>query len=192
MIRGITLFLAGGAALVSALATRSPTSPYQSLNKRATKPSLAQPNFSTDELYGMHTKFLDAFMAPNNAIEARKINSTLLATDVQGKIDVTRTFDGRELNTEYLFGLFANLAESPGSISLLGVPMSYEVLNFVGSGNVASSQVRYVLLFFVRLSLTCLSECFLLPIVSCAPHYCHRPLLHSVDLHFSILARDGS
>ena len=148
MIQGLTLFLAGGVALASALATGSAASSYQSLDKRATTPSLAQPSFSTDELYDLQTKFLDAFMAPKNAIEAKKINSTLLAPDVQGKIDVTRTFDGRELNTEYLFGLFANLADNPGSISLLGVPTSYEILNFVGNGNVASSQVRYVLFLF--------------------------------------------
>lgn len=33
--------------------------------------------------------------------------SGLLAEDVQGRVDITRTFDGRELNTAYLFGLFA-------------------------------------------------------------------------------------
>jgi len=46
---------------------------------------------------------------------------------VQGRIDVTRTFDGRELNTEYLFGLFANVAGDPNPFSLLRVPISYEI-----------------------------------------------------------------
>ena len=34
-------------------------------------------------------------------------------------------FDGREINTEYLFGLFANLALSandPNAFSLFGIP----------------------------------------------------------------------
>ena len=98
-------------------------------------------------------------MSPQDAVEARKINSTLLAENVQGKIDVTRTFDGRELNTEYLFGLFANLAQSNG-ISLLGVPQTYKVLNFVGQGNVVSSQIRYVFFVFSHPKMTPLSSVF--------------------------------
>jgi hypothetical protein len=46
------------------------------------------------------TRFLDAFMYPNNTVEASKINSTLFAENVQGQVDLTSTFDGRELNTE--------------------------------------------------------------------------------------------
>ena len=61
--------------------------------------------------------------------------SSLLAEDVQGRVDITRTFDGRELNTEYLFGLFANLATSAG-FSLLGVP---ETTHFAASQNIASA-----------------------------------------------------
>ena len=49
--------------------------------------------------------------------QAKEINSTLLADDVEGRIDITSTFYGRELNTEYLFGLFANLATTPGQAS---------------------------------------------------------------------------
>ena len=48
------------------------------------------------------TRFVDAFMYPNNTVEASKINSTLFAENVQGRVDLTSTFDGRELNTEVL------------------------------------------------------------------------------------------
>lgn len=57
-------------------------------------------------------------------------------------MDATRTFDGRELNTEYIFGLFANLAANPDSVSLLGVPLSYEVLKFSANDYVASASTR--------------------------------------------------
>ena len=46
------------------------------------------------------TRFADAFMYPNNTAEASKINSTLFAENVQGRVDLTSTFGGRELNTE--------------------------------------------------------------------------------------------
>ena len=151
MLRSITCLLAGGAALASALAAGQPSRTLQDAApapaKREAAVPASKPSFSSQELYEIHKTFLDTFISPANAKEAKKINSTLLSEDVQGKIDVTRTFNGRELNTEYLFGLFANLASNPSAISLLGVPTSYEILNFVGSGNVASSQVRYDLPF---------------------------------------------
>jgi len=49
---------------------------------------------------GWFTRFADATMYPNNTAEASKINSTLFAVNVQGRVDLTSTFDGRELNTE--------------------------------------------------------------------------------------------
>jgi hypothetical protein len=49
---------------------------------------------------GWFTRFADAFMYPNNTAEAAKINSTLFSENVQGRVDITNTFDGRELNTE--------------------------------------------------------------------------------------------
>ncbi|KAL8835229.1 MAG: hypothetical protein Q9170_003391 [Blastenia crenularia] len=107
-------------------------------------PSNAQTNFTFNQLWDLNRKFLDNFIYPADVKQAKAINSTLLAEDVQGRIDITRTFDGRELNTEYLFGLFANLASaSPGAISLLGVPMSYEILHFAANQNVASTLTRF-------------------------------------------------
>ena len=58
------------------------------------------------------------------------LQATLLAINVQGRVDITRTFDGQELNTEYLFGLFANLAlktNNTNEFSPLGTPQSYEI-----------------------------------------------------------------
>lgn len=78
----------------------------------------------------------------NPRAQAKSINSTLLAEDVQGRIDITRTFDGRELNTEYLYGLFANLALSPNSITLLGIPKSYEIIHFTANQNIAAASTR--------------------------------------------------
>jgi len=61
---------------------------------------------------------------------------------VQGRVDVTRTFSGAELNTEYLFGLFSNLASTPDAFTLMGYPTSYEITHFVASQNLASSSTR--------------------------------------------------
>lgn len=74
--------------------------------------------------------------------QAKSINSTILAEDVLGRIDITRTFEGRELNTEYLFGLFANIAATPNSITLLGIPISYEIIHFAANQNIASASTR--------------------------------------------------
>ncbi len=108
-------------------------------------PSGPQPNFTYTQLWELNKRFSDAFIYPANVKEARAINSTLLAEDVQGRVDITRTFDGRELNTEYLFGLFANLATAEaGAITLLGLPLSYEILHFAASQNVVAALTRFV------------------------------------------------
>lgn len=75
--------------------------------------------------------------------QAKSVNSSLLAPDVQGRVDITRTFTGQELNTEYLFGLFANIAASPDEFTLLGVPLAYEITHFAASQNIASASTRY-------------------------------------------------
>ncbi|KAI4180258.1 MAG: hypothetical protein L6R41_007345 [Letrouitia leprolyta] len=111
----------------------------------STSPNPAQPSFTFSQLWDANKKFLDNFIYPADVQQAKAINSTLLAEDVQGRIDITRTFNGRELNTEYLFGLFANLAgAAPGAVSLLGVPLSYEILHFAASQNIVSSLTRCV------------------------------------------------
>lgn len=111
-------------------------------NTSARTNSSSQPCFTFDELYNLQKKFLDSFIFPADQVEAKSINSSLLSEDCLGRIDITRTFKGRELNTEYLFGLFANLAETPESLNLLGVPVSYEILHFAANENVVSALTR--------------------------------------------------
>ena len=101
-----------------------------------------KPHFTYDELYKLLTNFWDRFIYPADVPQAKAINSTILSENVQGRMDATRTFTGRELNTEYLFGLFANLAATSNSISLLGYPISYEILKFSGNGYVSSAATR--------------------------------------------------
>jgi len=96
------------------------------------------PSYTFEELYNLTTRFFDNFAYPNDAVQARKINSTLFAKDVLGRIDVTRNFDGQELNTEYAFGLFANLALNPDSFTLLGIPVKYTITHFAANAYIVS------------------------------------------------------
>jgi hypothetical protein len=111
----------------------------QSISSMPSPSPINQPHYTFDELYNLQVKFFDNFIYPADITQAKSINLTLLAEDVQGRIDVTRTFDGRELNTEYLFGLFANLAADPNSISLLRVPISYKILHFAANKYITSA-----------------------------------------------------
>jgi hypothetical protein len=52
------------------------------------------------EKYALFTRFADTFMYPNNTNQAEAVNSTLFSETVQGRVDATTTFAGRELNTE--------------------------------------------------------------------------------------------
>jgi len=106
-----------------------------------------QPSYTFDELYKLQVNLFDNYLYPADITQAKAINSTLLAEDVQGRLDITRTFDGRELNTEYLFGLFANLADNPNSISLLGIPISYEILHFTANEYITSAATRFMFNF---------------------------------------------
>lgn len=124
---------------IVAFSLASPRSQPEDGSSKVAVNGSKQPIFSFDELYTFQKWFLDNFTYPADAVQARSIRSTLLAENVQGRIDITRTFEGRELNTEYLFGLFANLVSTPGSVSLLGVPVSYKILHFAASGNVVSA-----------------------------------------------------
>ena len=101
-------------------------------------PVSTQPNFSFDQLLNLTTTFFDHFLYPLNSIQAKSINSSLFAVDVLGRVDATRTFDGRELNTEYAFGLFANIALNPSSFTLLGIPVSYDITHFAANQNIVS------------------------------------------------------
>lgn len=63
------------------------------------------------------------------------------ARNVRGRVDATRDFNGRELNTEYAFGLFSNIALNPKSFTLLGIPQSYLMTHFTANQNIASVAV---------------------------------------------------
>src|ERR1700736_3434432 len=96
-----TVFL--GVLALQICAIPSPTSAYPS-----TYETLAPYKVTNDrdflrnyqEKYAWFNRFADAFMYPNNTVQANMINSTLFAESVQGRVDMTTTFDGRELNTE--------------------------------------------------------------------------------------------
>lgn len=78
-------------------------------------------------------------MYPANAKQVEAVNSSLIAEDCLGRVDVTRNFDGVELNTEYMFGLFSVNADADAPFTLLGVPISYKVTKFVANQNIVSS-----------------------------------------------------
>lgn len=127
-------------SLALGLAT-SATTPYSSAHAISAASCDDTPHFTYEELYKLLTDFWDSFLYPADVAQAKVVNSTIFSEDVQGRMDATRTFTGRELNTEYLFGLFANLATSSG-VSLLGVPISYEILKFSANEYVSSAATR--------------------------------------------------
>lgn len=100
-----------------------------------------QPYFSIDELWSLHDQLWGSFVYPANVEQARSINSSLIAEDCLGRVDLTRTFQGVELNTEYIFGLFVAGAGADAPFTLLGVPVSYEITKFAGNENIVSSSV---------------------------------------------------
>ena len=76
-------------------------------------------------------RFGNATIYPNNAAEAAKINSTLFSEDIQGRIDLSGNFDGRELNTEvpsFLHNSSLSLNISPLSFQLITCSMYSEYL----------------------------------------------------------------
>jgi len=101
---------------------------------------ISPPCFSQSALLLLTKSMMDNYMYPANVKQALAINSTNLSPSVAGRVDVTTTLYGQELNTEYLYGLFAQLGHGDG-FSLLGVPTSYEISHFVGSKNVAACTV---------------------------------------------------
>ena len=48
----------------------------------------ATPSFAYNVLWGLHKSFWDAFIYPNNVKQAQAVNSTLLAPNVIGRVDV--------------------------------------------------------------------------------------------------------
>ena len=59
-----------------------------------------KPAFAYNVLWSLHKTFWDNFIYPANVKQAQSINSTLLAPNVIGRVDITRVFTGQELNTD--------------------------------------------------------------------------------------------
>ncbi|KAB5583587.1 hypothetical protein GE09DRAFT_1278766 [Coniochaeta sp. 2T2.1] len=97
------------------------------------------PSFTVTELWKLQTTIWDNFLYPANVKQMQAINSTLFTPNVQGRVDLTRTFDGAELNTEYIFGLFSD----PTKISLIGVPVSYEIVKFAATDNIVAASTIF-------------------------------------------------
>ncbi|WWC58717.1 uncharacterized protein I303_101261 [Kwoniella dejecticola CBS 10117] len=89
-------------------------------------------------------QFADGYIAPKNIEIARSINSTLFAEDVTGTADLSTNFDGRELSTEYLFGLFVNTAEDPTDPSPFGSPISYNVTALLVQHEFVSTSIKFI------------------------------------------------
>jgi hypothetical protein len=87
--------------------------------------------------------FFSRFRYPNNIIEAQSINSTIFSEDVQGRVSDTRDFLGRELNTEYIFGLFS----STSGLSIVGLPGDFEIIQFSAQQNIAAASTRVLFRF---------------------------------------------
>jgi hypothetical protein len=109
---------------------------HQAKRQQSSPPS--GPNLGYSKLYKLQQHFFDRFIYPNNAEEVAKINSTVFAENVQGRVSDTRNFEGRELNTEYIFGLFV----PSDRVSIIGIPESYEIIQFVANQNIASATTR--------------------------------------------------
>ncbi|KAH7108662.1 hypothetical protein B0J11DRAFT_586837 [Dendryphion nanum] len=102
-----------------------------------TNPSNA-PNLGYYELLRLQKSFWTLFSYPNNVKEAESINSTIFAENVQGRVSDTRNFAGRELNTEYIFGLFI----PSKSVSIIGQPGMGEIIQFTANQNIAAASTR--------------------------------------------------
>ncbi|KAL2859316.1 hypothetical protein BJX68DRAFT_261755 [Aspergillus pseudodeflectus] len=91
--------------------------------------------FTFDELFLMQNSLWDHFLYPANLQQINATDTSVFAEDVQGRVDITRTFNGRELNNEYIFGLFSD----PEHLSLVGVPITYKITQFAANDNIASA-----------------------------------------------------
>jgi hypothetical protein len=66
----------------------------QSISSMPSPSPINQPHYTFNKLYNLQVKFFDNFIYPADITQAKSINLTLLTKDVQGRINVIRTFDG--------------------------------------------------------------------------------------------------
>jgi hypothetical protein len=82
--------------------------------------------------------FPHTWLAQKNDQQCQSVNSTLFSTDVVGQVNITEVFKGQELNTEYIFCLFANFTPTPDLVSIIGVPMNYTIIHFTATDYIVS------------------------------------------------------
>ncbi|OJJ01294.1 hypothetical protein ASPVEDRAFT_166909 [Aspergillus versicolor CBS 583.65] len=92
-------------------------------------------DFTFDELWSLQNTLWENFLYPANLQQINATDTSVFAEDVQGRVDITRTFDGRELNNEYIFGLFSD----PDHLSLVGIPISYNITQFSANQNITAA-----------------------------------------------------
>jgi hypothetical protein len=124
------------AASTSSATRTSPNTPCTTIQQQDHMYVSSDLSFKT--LYGLNREFWDRFIYPHNVKEALSVNSTLFSEDVIGRVDDSRTFYGRELNTEYVFGSFAALGSNTSIVSVLGLPIRHENLRFATNKNIVS------------------------------------------------------
>ncbi|PWY75058.1 hypothetical protein BO70DRAFT_388832 [Aspergillus heteromorphus CBS 117.55] len=89
----------------------------------------AQPNFTFNHLWSLTTHFWDNFLYPANLAHISDNDTSIFTASVQGRVDVTRTFTSRDLNNEYIFGLFSQ----PNHPGLFGIPIDYNITQFAAT-----------------------------------------------------------
>ncbi|KAJ7073466.1 hypothetical protein B0H15DRAFT_1027447 [Mycena belliarum] len=95
----------------------------------------AQPTLK--QMLGFLGQFVHDFTYPQIIETAKSVNYTGFSADVVGRLDITGTFVGRELNTEYIFGLFSGLASGANvSTPLIGTPLNSTLTNLVIENNI--------------------------------------------------------
>ncbi|KAJ7461960.1 hypothetical protein FB451DRAFT_476131 [Mycena latifolia] len=65
---------------------------------------------------------------------AKSIEYSGFSSDIVGRIDITGTFIGSELNTEYVFGSLADFGTATNT-SLIGVPVNISIAELLVQGN---------------------------------------------------------
>lgn len=76
---------------------------------------------TAQQMLGAVAQFSNDFTWPRITQIAAQVNYSGFTPDVIGRVDVTNAYQGRELNTEYIFGLFSSVGMS-NTTRLLGVP----------------------------------------------------------------------
>ncbi|KAJ7098446.1 hypothetical protein C8R43DRAFT_1141495 [Mycena crocata] len=100
-----------------------------------TSSALAQPTLQ--QMLGWLQRFVADFTYPQIIETAKTIEYIGFADDIVGRLDITGTFPGRELNTEYIFGLFSGLATgTSGGTPLIGIPLNETIIDLVVENNI--------------------------------------------------------